>query len=80
MGEEKITHVCVYVCVGWGGGLNVTIFFSPQAPMKGVWNPLLPQIYITEQCESLCTRQISFENPPEPTLGFDSWTECSVTC
>ena len=75
-GEEKITHVCV--CMG---GLHVTIFYSPQAPIKRVWNPLLPQINITEQRESMCTRQIIFENPPEPTLDFDSGTECSVvTC
>ena len=71
-GEEKITHVCVCVCVCRGGGLYVTIFYSPQAPMKSVWNPLLSQINITEQCESLCTRQIIFENPPEPTVGFDT--------
>ena len=70
--EENTTHMCVCVCV--------TIFYSPQAPMKRVWNPLLAQINITAQCESLCTRQIIFENPPKPTLGFDSGTECSVTC
>ena len=27
----------------------------------GVWRPLLPQIYKTEQCKSLCKRQIIFE-------------------
>ena len=72
-GEEKITHmlVCVYVCVR---RLHVTIFYSPQAPMNMVWNPLLPQIDITEQYESLYTWQIIFENPPEPTLGFGSGT------
>ena len=43
--------------------------------MKRVLNPLLPQINITEQCESLCIRQIIFENPPEQTLGFDSGTK-----
>ena len=48
----------------------LTIFYSPQAPMKRVWNPLLPQINITEQRESLCKRQIIFENPLEPTLGL----------
>ena len=47
----------------------ITKFFSPQAPMKRAWNPLLPQIFITEQCESLCERQIIFENPPVLTLG-----------
>ena len=82
-GKEKITHVyvCLCVCVCGGGGLHVTvtIFYSPQAPMKRVWNPLLPQINITEQCESLCTRQINFENPPKPTLGFDSGAECLLT-
>ena len=62
-GEEKITHVCV------GGECALTIFYSSQAPMKRAWNPLLPQIFITEQCESLCERQIIFENPPVLTLG-----------
>ena len=37
--------------------------------------PLLPQINMTEQSESLCKRQIIFENHPEPTLGFDIGTE-----
>ena len=64
--------MCVFVCVG--GGVHVTIFYSPKAPMKRVWNLLLPQIDIIEQCESLCTKQTIFENPPEPTLGFDSGT------
>ena len=53
----------------------LTIFYSPQAPMKRVWNPPLPQINIKEQCESLCKRQIIFENPLEPTLSFDIGTE-----
>ena len=53
----------------------LTMFYSSQAPMKRVWNPLLPQINITEQCESLCKRQIIFEDPPEPTLSFDIGTE-----
>ena len=77
---EKLGHrvrrklrMCVFVCVV-GMGPHVTLFYSPQAPMKRVWNPLLPQINITEQCESLCRRHIIFENPPEPTLGFDSGT------
>ena len=48
-GEEKIIHVCL--CVG-GGGL-LTIFYSPQAPIKRVWNPFFPNL-----CESLCKRQI----------------------
>ena len=76
---EKLDHlvmrklrVCVCVCVG--RELHVTIFYSPQAPMKRVWNPLLPQIDIREQCQSLCKRQINFENLPEPTLGFDNRT------
>ena len=30
---------------------------------------------IKEQCESLCKRQIIFENPLEPTLSFDIGTE-----
>ena len=71
--REKLDHrlnrklrMCVFVCVG-GGGVHVTIFYSLQAPMKRVWNPLLPQINITEQYESLCKRQIIFETPPEPT-------------
>ena len=42
--------------------------------MKRVWNLLL-QFEIIEQCESLCTTQIIIENPPEPTLGFDSESE-----
>ena len=63
------------MCVCMGEGLHVTIFYSPQAPMKRVWNPHLPQINITEQCESLCKRQIIFENPLEPTLSFDIETE-----
>ena len=33
--------------------------------MKNVWNLLLPQ---KEQCKSLCTWQIIFENPPEATI------------
>ena len=48
-GEEKITHVVL--CVDGGG-----VTCSPQAPMKMVWNPLLPQINIAELCESLCPR------------------------
>ena len=69
--------MCVSVCVG-GATCNY-IPYSTSTIGKGL-EPLLPQINITEQCESLCTRQIIFENPPEPTLGFDSGTECSVTC
>ena len=72
-GVERITHVCVFVCRV--GECVLTIFYSPQAPMKRVWNPLLPQINIKEQCESLCKRQIIFENPLEPTLSFDIGTE-----
>ena len=53
----------------------LTVFYSSQAPMKSVWNPLVPQINIIEQCESLCKRQVIFENPPEPTLSFDIGTE-----
>ena len=66
--SEKLDHrvkkkirMCVFVCVG---GV-LTIFYSPQATMKMVWNPLPPQINITEECESLCIRQIIFGNPPE---------------
>ena len=76
--REKIDHRVkreLRMCV-LGGECVLTIFYSPQAPMERVWNPLLPQSNITEQCESLCTRQIIFENPPEPTMGFDSGTNC----
>ena len=59
-GEEKIKRVGVCVCVG-GGGLHVTIFYSPHAPMERVRIPLLPQINITEQYKSQCKRQIIFE-------------------
>ena len=66
--REKLDHrvkrklrMCVFVCVG--GECVLTMFYSSQAPMKRVWNALLPQIYITEQCESLCKRQIIFEKP-----------------
>ena len=41
----------MFVC-GCGGGV-LTVFYSPQAPMERVWNPLIPQIEITEQYESL---------------------------
>ena len=64
----------------------LTIFYSPQLTMKRVWNALLPKIYVSEQCKSLCKRQIFFENPPEPTLGFDRQSDklntisFSVTC
>ena len=64
--REKLDHqvkrklrMCVFVCVRVE--CVITIFYIPQAPMKRVWNALLPQIYITEQCESLCKRQIIFE-------------------
>ena len=53
----------------------LTIFYSSQAPFKRVWNPHLPQINITEQCESLCKRRIIFEIPSERTLSFDIGTE-----
>ena len=52
--REKLDHrvkrklrMCVFMCVG--GESVLTIFYSSQAPMKRVWNPLLPQINITEQ-------------------------------
>ena len=48
--------------------------------MKRVWNPLLPQIDTTEHCESLCRKQIIFEDPPEPTLGFNNTIIFSVSC
>ena len=48
---------------------------SSDASMKRVLNPLLPKTEILEQCESLCKRQIIFENQPELTLGFDSGAE-----
>ena len=64
--------MCVCVCVG---GANYEYFRVFPHKHPWVWNPLLPQINITEQCESLCKRQINFENPPEPTLGVDTATE-----
>ena len=64
--------MCVFVFRGWG---KLTLFYSPQAPVKRVWNPLLPKIDITEQCESQCKKQSIFENPPEPTFGFNIWKE-----
>ena len=72
--------MCVFMFVRGGGECVLTIFYSPQAPMKRDWNLLLPQINITEQseseqCESLCKRQIIFRNPLEPTLSFDIGTE-----
>ena len=37
--------MCLCLCVRVvGGGGHVSIFYSPQAPMKRVWNPFLPQI------------------------------------
>ena len=50
----------------------LTIFYSPQAPVTRVWNPILPQIDITELCVSHCVKGIY---QPEPTLGFDRGTE-----
>ena len=81
--REKLDHrvrrklrMCVFVRRGKSAlSCVLTIFYCPQAPMKRVWNSLLPLINITDQCESLCKRQIIFENPPEPTLGFDIGTE-----
>ena len=65
---------CVRNCVfayrelcPWG---RVTKFYSPQAPINRVGTPL-SQIDITDQFESLYKRQNFFENPHEPTLGFD---------
>ena len=66
-GEERITHVCVFVCVGGRVCANY-ILWSTSTHEKGL-DPLLPQNNITEQCESLCKHEIIFENPPEPTLG-----------
>ena len=54
---KRVLRKCVFVCVV-GGECMLTIFYSPQAPMKRVWNALLPQINIREQCCSLCERQI----------------------
>ena len=73
---KRDLRMCVFVCVGGGA------YYIPKSTSthKSVWNPLLPQINISEQCESVCKRQIVFENPPEPTLAFDSGTEFSVTC
>ena len=58
---RRQNYACVSLCVK-GGECQLTIFYSPQATMKKVRNPLLPKINITEQCESLCKRQIIFEN------------------
>ena len=56
---------------------NVVLFdYDPVHKTRTSFFPKL----ISEQCESRCTRQIIFENPPEPTLGFYSGTECLVTC
>ena len=67
--KRKLRICSVFSCVG--GECLLTIFYSQQAPIKRVWNPLLPLINIAEQRESLGKRQIIFKNPPEPTLGFD---------
>ena len=89
--REKLYHrvktelrMCVFVCVGGRVCANYNILYSTSTDetMKWVWNPFL-QINITEQCESLCKRQIIFENPPEPTLSLDIGTEkynILVTC
>ena len=47
--------------LGGGGWLLYSI--DRKYPWKcfGIWNPLLPQIYKTEQCKSLCKKQIIFE-------------------
>ena len=81
--REKLDHrvkkelrMCVFVCVG--GECVLTIFYRPQASMRKCLELLRPQINITEQCESLCKRQIIFENPLEPTLSFDNGTEMSI--
>ena len=63
--REKLDHrvkrtlrMCVFLKVG--RVCVPTIFYSPQAPMKRVWNPLLPRIDITKQCESLCRTSLGF--------------------
>ena len=58
-GEEVITHMCVFGCVE---GM-LTVFYSPQAPMKRVWNPLNPKL-IQENSVSLCVKGRS---------SFKSW-------
>ena len=73
---EKLDHrmkkkLSMQVC-SWEGVL--TIFYSAQARMKRVWDPLLPQI--TKQCESLCKKLTIFENQLELTFGFHSGLEC----
>ena len=66
--------MCVLVCV-WVGGVLLIIFYSPQAPMKRAWNPLLLQIYITEQCESLFKKTDHLWKAALTNNGFDGWTE-----
>ena len=73
VGRNKIiwwreNYACVCLCVG--GESVWALLYSIVHKQPWVWNPLLPQINITTQCE-LCKRQIIFEYPPEPTLGFD---------
>ena len=68
--REKLDHLVkrklrVFVCREQG----LTIFYGLQAPMKRVWNPLFPQIDITEHCNSLCKRQISLKT---------AWTNLGV--
>ena len=66
--------MCVLVCV-WVGGVLLIIFYSPQAHMKRAWNPLLLQIYITEQCESLFKKTDHLWKAALTNNGFDGWTE-----
>ena len=74
MWNEPITGFLCFHCYQNKTCYILTIFFSPRAPMKRVWNPLLPQINIKEQFESLCKRQILWK-PLEPTLSFDIGTD-----
>ena len=55
---KRKLRMCVFVCVGgWG-----ECVCYPQSPESRDWNPPFHQIDITEQCESLCKRQIIFES------------------
>ena len=79
---EKLGHrmrrkvrMCVFLCVGEREEATCNYILESTSTHEKGLDPLLPQIDITQQCESLCTRQIIFETLPEPTLGFDNGTE-----
>ena len=72
--EEKSTPG-VFLCVGEREEATCNYILESTSTHEKGLDTLLPQIDITQQCESLCTRQIIFETLPEPTLGFDNGTE-----